>query len=325
MKRGRFITWEQLRVGIVVLVAAAMLVFGVYKLAKAANLLGRRYKLVAFVPNANGLRVGGAVTVAGQLVGSVESIDFLPADNDTTRNLRIVVQLDQRIEQQVRADSRARLRTQGLLGDRVFDISPGTTHTNVLRPGDTITVVPTVEYEQVIQQASGAVGDVVELTHDLHGITAGIVRGDGTIGQLVTSRGLYDQLNATLTRTNALLTNMQNPHGTIGRLMTDPALYENLTRTSAALDTLVGQVSRSEGTLGKLLRDDTLYVRLVNVAAGADSLVKLMTRGNGVVPRLLTDQASYDNLNKALTELNAILEDVRKNPQKYTRGLIKVF
>ena len=325
MKRGTFITLEHLRVAAVVLVALAVLFLGGYKLAKAANLLGKKYQLVAFVPSANGIRVGGAVTVAGQLVGSVRSIDFLPVDNDTTRNLRIVVQVDERVKQQVRADSRARLRTQGLLGDRVFDISPGTARASALRAGDTIVVSPTVEYEQIIQQASGAVGDVVTLTHDLRGITGGIVKGEGTVGQLVTNRSLYDQLFATLQRTNALLVSMQNPRGTVGRLMNDPALYNNLTRTTASLDSLVGQVARSEGTVGKLLHDDTLYVRLTGIVANADSVVKLMTRGNGVVPRLLTDQASYDNLNKALSDLTAILEDVRRNPQKYTKGLIKLF
>jgi phospholipid/cholesterol/gamma-HCH transport system substrate-binding protein len=325
MKRGSIITWEQLRVAGVVLVSMAILLFGGYKLAKAANLLGKKYQLVAFVPTANGIRVGGAVTVAGQLAGSVSEIEFLPIDNDTTRNLRLVVELDEHVRDQVRADSRARLRTQGLLGDRVFDISPGTLRTGALRPGDTITVAPTVEYDQIIQQASGAVGDVVGLTHDLRNITGGIVKGEGTVGQLVTNRNLYDQLAGTLERTNALLGRMQNPNGTIGRLMSDPALYNTLTRTTASLDTLVGQIARSEGTVGKLLKDDSLYLRLVGVASGADSVVKLMTRGNGVVPRLLNDQAAYDNLNRTLVELNAILEDVRRNPQKYTKGLVKVF
>ncbi len=325
MKRGSIITWEQVRVVSVTLVALLILVFGGYKLAKAANLLGRKYELVAFVPSANGLRVGGAVTVAGQLAGSVKRIDFLPVDNDTTRNLRLVVEVDEDVQQQVRGDSRARLRTQGLLGDRIFDISPGTARTGYLRANDTIVVAPSVEYDQIIQQASGAVGDVVGLTHDLRGITGGIVAGEGTIGQLVTNRGLYDTLNGTLSRTNALLVRMQNPNGTIGRLMTDPVLYNNLTRTTASLDSLVGQVASSNGTLGKLLRDDTLYAQLVSVTASADSIAKLMTRGNGIVPRLLNDQATYDALNKSLVELNAILEDVRRNPQKYTKGLIKLF
>jgi phospholipid/cholesterol/gamma-HCH transport system substrate-binding protein len=107
--------------------------------------------------------------------------------------------------------------------------------------------------------------------------------------------------------------------------MNDPALYNNLTRTTGSLDSLLGQIAHSDGTIGKLLRDDSLYTRLVGVASGADSLVKLMTRGNGLAARLLTDQESYDNLNKTLSQLNAILEDVRKNPSKYTKGLIKVF
>jgi len=325
MKRGSIITWEQVRVAAVVLVALLIIGIGGYKLAEAANLLGRKYELVAYVPSANGIKVGGAVTVAGQLAGAVKRIDFLPVDRDTTRNLRLVIELDDDLRQQVRGDSRARLRTQGLLGDRVFDISPGTPQTSPLRPGDTVVVMPTLEYDQIIAQASGAVGDVVGLTHDLRGITGGITRGEGTVGQLVTNRGLYDELTRTLDRTNRMLAGMQNPNGTVGRLMNDPTLYNNLTRTTASLDSLLGQVARSEGTVGKLLRDDTLYTRLVGVASGADSLVKLMTHGNGIAARLLTDQAAYDNLNTTLARLNAILEDVRKNPGKYTKGLIKVF
>ena len=325
MKRGSIITWEQVRVAAVVLVALLIIGIGGYKLAEAANLLGRKYELVAYVPSANGIKVGGAVTVAGQLAGAVKRIDFLPVDRDTTRNLRLVIELDDDLRQQVRGDSRARLRTQGLLGDRVFDISPGTPQTSPLRPGDTVVVMPTLEYDQIIAQASGAVDDVVGLTHDLRGITGGITRGEGTVGQLVTNRGLYDELTRTLERTNRMLAGMQNPNGTVGRLMNDPTLYNNLTRTTASLDSLLGQVARSEGTVGKLLRDDTLYTRLVGVASGADSLVKLMTHGNGIAARLLTDQAAYDNLNTTLARLNAILEDVRKNPGKYTKGLIKVF
>src|SRR5919112_36205 len=104
MKRGTFITWEHVRVVAVVFIALAVLLFGGYKLAKAANLLGKKYELIAFVPSANGIRVGGAVTVAGQLAGSVSEIEFLPVDNDTTRNLRLLVELDEHVREQVRAD-----------------------------------------------------------------------------------------------------------------------------------------------------------------------------------------------------------------------------
>ena len=40
---------------------------------------------------------------------------------------------------------------------------------------------------------------------------------------------------------------------------------------------------------------------------------------------LLKNEALYEQLTKTVTDLNAILEDVRKNPRKYTKGIISVF
>ena len=174
MKRATFITWEQLKVGGMILLALAILTVAVVKLGEAANLFSKRYRLVVLLPSANGLRVGGTVTVAGQLAGTVASIDFLPPDADTTRNLRVIVEVDQSLQQQVREDSRARLRTLGLLGDKIVDISPGTPRYAVLPPNDTLQVEPALDYEAVLLQASSAVTDMVQLTgpqghHRRHG------------------------------------------------------------------------------------------------------------------------------------------------------------
>ena len=80
MKRSSFITWEQLKVGAVILVALAVLGVAIYKLGQAANLFSRRYELLVLVPNASGLRDGGAVFVAGQLAGTIKAIEFLPVE-----------------------------------------------------------------------------------------------------------------------------------------------------------------------------------------------------------------------------------------------------
>ncbi|HEX2780646.1 MAG TPA: hypothetical protein VHM30_14170 [Gemmatimonadaceae bacterium] len=53
--------------------------------------------------------------------------------------------------------------------------------------------------------------------------------------------------------------------------------------------------------------------------------MKMLTSGKGTAGKMLADQQLYDQLNKTLTDLNAILADVRKDPKKYTRGMIKVF
>jgi phospholipid/cholesterol/gamma-HCH transport system substrate-binding protein len=325
MKRSPTITWDQLRVGLVIAIAVAVLGVALYKLGQSTNLFAKRYPLIAYLPDASGLKVGGQVTVAGQVVGTVEKIDFLPVDVDTTRNLRLTLTVDAAVREQIRRDSRGRLRSLGLLGDKAFDITPGTPRSVALADNDTVAIVLALDYEAVIAQASSAVTDVVALTRDMRAITSGIVKGQGTIGQLVTNRALYDNLNGTLGRANQMLARFQNPDGTVGRLLDDPALYERMVGLIRSTDSLVVSVNNSKGTVGLLLRDTTLYRNMVGVARGADSLMRTLNSSNGTVGKLLTDQTLYDELNKLVTDLSAILADVRRDPSRYMKGLVKVF
>jgi phospholipid/cholesterol/gamma-HCH transport system substrate-binding protein len=325
MKRATRISWEELRVGLVILVAAAAGVFAMFELGEAANLFTSRYHLVAFLKNSKGLVKGAAVTIDGQIAGSIEKIEFLPISNDTTRNLKITVAIDRRLQPQVRGDSRATLQSLGLLGDKVFNISSGTAKFSVLQPGDVVPLAASLDYDQVIEQAGTAVTDMVALTQDLKSISGSIIKGEGTMGQLVTNRSLYDALTGTLQQTNTLLARLQDQHGTIGHLIDDPTLYENLTSAIASMDSLTTALSSRQSTLGRLLRDDTLYNHMVSVAVGADSLVKSVEAGNGFAGKMLRDQQLYDQLLKAVTDLNGVLADVKRDPTRYTKGLVRVF
>lgn len=325
MRRSEIITKDALRVGALAIVALAVLTYAIIKLGRAAHLFTTRYQLVAFVQNANGLREGGEVTVAGQLAGAISRIEFLPVDMDTLRNLRVTVEVDETMRQQIREDSRVTLRTQGLLGDRYFDISPGTPRYRPLHAGDTLRLGNSLDYEQMIQRAGLVLTDVQALTHDLRNITASIAQGQGTVGQLLTNRDLYDRLNGALTQTSRLLQRLQNPNGTVGRLLDDPQLYLNLTQMVAQVDTLVTRINSGKGTAGKLLQDDSLYTNLVTVTARADSLVNAISRGNGTAGKLLSDTQLYDQLVAAVAHLNEILADVKKNPGRYTHKAITIF
>ena len=311
------------------LVALAIIAVAILKLGQAANLFSKRYTLISFVPNTAGLREGGQVTVAGQLAGSVKSIEFLPVDTDTLRNLKIVVEVDRKVQQQIRRDSEGTLKTLGLLGDKVFDITPGTPQYAALNPGDTIRLGVAADYEAVLAQASGALDQVVTLTGSLQKVADGVTSGQGTLGQMVTNRQLYDNLNATLANSNALMVRLQNPRGTLGQLLNDPSVYNSLNRMLSSADTVVTQlgagVNSPNGTLGKLMRDDQLYNRLLSAVTGVDSLVGTMQRGNGTMSKLFTEDEMYTQLLQAVTNLNTVLVDVRRDPRRYTKGFISVF
>jgi phospholipid/cholesterol/gamma-HCH transport system substrate-binding protein len=118
---------------------------------------------------------------------------------------------------------------------------------------------------------------------------------------------------------------LQRPTGTFGLLLDDPTLYLRLSSVTAQMDTVLRQMHSQQGTLGRLLYNDTLYVRMLGAAARADSLLALLTNSDGFAARMLNDQEMYDRLNKSLTDLNEILRDVRQNPRKYTKGMVKLF
>jgi phospholipid/cholesterol/gamma-HCH transport system substrate-binding protein len=324
MRRSSFITWDQLKVGVMILVALVILAFAVLRIGQAGNLFGKRYRLVSFIANASGLRIGGPVSVAGRLAGTIKDIQFLAPDQDTTRNLRVIMEVDRSVRNQVRADSRAKIATMGLLGDKIIDISVGTPKYRPLHEGDTLLVVPSTDYEAVVRQASGAIAEVVSLTRDLKKVTSGITSGQGTLGQLVTNRQLYDQLNSSLAQMNALMTRLENPRGTLGRLLDDPQLYNSLNRAVASADSVMRQINGGNGSLSKFLRDDTLYTHLVRVVTRADSLVGVMSNGNGTMQKLFTDEQLYDQLVKTVTELSNVLVDIRRDPKRYTKQAIQV-
>jgi phospholipid/cholesterol/gamma-HCH transport system substrate-binding protein len=331
MKRPKFLTWEDLRVGVMIVVALAIVGVAMFALGRSANLFSKRFELVAFVADASGLRVGGPVTVAGTLAGTIKEIEFLPVDADTTRNLRILISVDAKMQDQVRGDSRASVRTMGLLGDKVINILPGTPTAPMLAAGDTLIVLPGVDFDAMLTKAAGAMDDVVALATDLRRITDGLVKGKGTIGQLLTDATLYNQLNGTLVRTNAMLARVQNSEGTFAKLLEDPALYNKMVASVTSLDSLVIAFRNPNGTLGKMVNDTVLYTTFVtttkhfeSIAVSADSLMKKLAAGGGTAGKMLNDDQLYDSLHKLVTDLSAMLADMRRDPKRYLQGVITI-
>lgn len=332
MKRSSFITYDQLKVGSLIFIGILLIGVALYKLGKAVNLFSKRYELQAYLKEAGGLRVGGSVMVAGQLAGTIKEITLLPVDMDTSRNVRLVVGIDQKLQEQVRGDSRARVKTLGLLGDKIIDISPGTPKTSPLQNGDTLKVSEALDYEQVLTKAASAVDDVVGLAHDMRALTKSLVSGKGTIGQLLTNPALYNQLESTLGRTNALLARVQNSNGTLSRFLDDPRLYDQMVSAVGGVDSMLVSMRSRNSTLGRLITDSTMYSQAVStmqsftaIAANADTLVKNMAAGKGMLGKALTDDQLYTSLQKLIDDFSALVADIRKDPSRYTRGLVKIF
>jgi phospholipid/cholesterol/gamma-HCH transport system substrate-binding protein len=319
MRRGSPVTWEQVRAGVLILAGLALLSAAVFMVGDTGDVFGRRYRLVTLVGSAAGLVPGASVQLAGQTVGQVDHIDLIPPGDRPSSGEAVAVwmEVDEGVREQIRRDSRAQIRTQGLLGDRLIDIRPGTVDAPVLQPGDTVPSAASVDYDALIAEGAEAVGRLVDVTRDLSELTEGLLAGEGSLGRLVTDDQLYDRTVTLASRLDSLLAAATNPSSPVMRMLRDSTLYAALRSAAASLDTVAGQAARGEGTLGRLLTSDSLWTALHGSAARTDSLLGALLAGEGSAGRLLTDEGLYEEMLKTLVDLNALLSAVRENPEKY--------
>lgn len=319
MRRGTPLTWEQLRVGVLVLGGLAVGALALVLVGRTGNVFGDRYELVTLVPSAAGLVPGAAVQLAGQTVGQVDRVDLIPVEQRPSSGEAVALWLNVNVDvrDQIRTDSRAQVRTQGLLGDRLIDISPGSAGQRVLRAGDTLAAAPPVDYDALIAEGASAVGDLVEVTRNLSELTQGVLAGEGTLGRLVTDAGLYDRLTGVAASMDTLLAAAAQPDGPMMRMLRDDSLYLSMRKTVAALDSTTARVARGEGTVGRLLSDDSLYASLLSTVERTDSLLARVESGDGTFARMLDDPQMYEEMLKTVVDLGALLEQVREDPERY--------
>ena len=309
--------------GVFLIVALALLAYAVYRVGDLFDVFADRYTIVTLVTRADGLLEGAPVTLAGQRVGQVTSIEFLPLDSRKEK-LSIELSINRDISEHVRADSYARIRTQGLLGDRFVDITPGTPGAPIVQPGDTIPGIDPVDMEELLATANTALIQIQGLVTDLRGITGTLLAGEGTLGRLLVEDALYARMVGATSQLELLLAEVRANDGTLGRMIRDPALYEALLGAVARIDSLTGLALAGEGTLGRLLRDDSVYVGLLGVIGRADTTLAglgnslgALTDGEGTLHRLLGDPTLYEQLLKAVIDLQILINDIRLNPKRF--------
>lgn len=319
MRRGTPLTWEQLRVGLLILVGLGIGALALVLVGRTGNVFGERYRLVTLVRSAAGIVPGAAVQLAGQTVGQVDRVDLIPVEErpGSGEAVALWLDVDVRVQDQIRTDSRAQVRTQGLLGDRLIDISPGGAASRVLASGDTLAAAAPVDYDALIADGAQAVGDLVEITGNLSELTRGVLEGQGMLGRLVTDSLLYAELLGVASSMDRLLGAAAEPDGPVMRMLSDDSLYVSMRRTVDALDSTTARVARGEGTVGRMLVDDSLYAALLTTVGRTDSLLARVEAGEGSIGRMLEDPRLYEELLRSVVDLGTLLDDVRGDPRRY--------
>jgi phospholipid/cholesterol/gamma-HCH transport system substrate-binding protein len=305
MDPHRHIRWAELRVGLLVLASAAVFIFILAVVGSNIKLFTPQYTLKLFVPNIESLVNGSMVTLAGRKVGFVDDMRFAKVNGQN--GVEVDLRIDKSFQGQITDQSQAIIRTIGLLGDKYVDISLGREGERALNEGEYLKTISGVDFELFTSKLNTSFDDFAATLASMKRITKRLDEED--IGKFV--RSMNNVVHA--------LTAQQ---GSAGKLIYDPRLYNQLNSVADNLQALTTDLKGGKGTLGKMIVDTTLYHTLSTFSSRSDSLVDRLMH-SGTAGKLLTDEQLYTDLTKLIKELNALITDIRVNPDRYVQ--VKIF
>ena len=314
MRERYILPWRDLRLGIFFIVSTVVLSGFLLIVGTNRRIFERTYELRLYLSNAQGLSEGSMVSLSGLEIGRVSELEFVR--QDTARVLRVDLTMSSKYREHITASSVATIRTLGVLGDKFVDVSLGSPTEPPLREGSALPVAGEIDWAATFQRAIDMMDDMQVFLRNATETMASLQRGEGTLGVLLEDEAAADRMRETVANLSAVTRELREGRGTAGRLLSDPETFHKLDAILTRLDHLTAEADSGGGALARILGDEELGDHLHGFIAGSDSLVSAVRKG-GTTARLLEDDALYADMTLALTELKALLEDIRRNPRRY--------
>ncbi len=299
--RSRYVTWAELRVGILVTVSVLILTIVIVVLGQKTNIFTRKYTLKTILSRVEGLTVGAPVWLAGVEVGNVKKIKFIELSEGG--RIEVLLSINRSVMELIREDSVAIITSKGLLGDKIIYITVGSKDKKHIEPGGTLPSGEFTDFATVLEKLSSAISKLSDLSERINAITV--------------------ELNKISHKTETVVSKIESGKGTLGKLISDEEIYNNLKNAAKNLNSVVADINSERGFIGKLLKDPALYERLNKASDRMNSFVEKLDKGDGTLGRLANDEKLYKDLEETTTSLKELIKDIKENPKKYLT--IKVF
>ncbi|MBW4362266.1 MlaD family protein [Flavobacterium taihuense] len=184
-------TWK---LGMFVTVGLILFVGTIYFVGKQKNLFGSTFTLQSQFKTVTGLKVGNNVRFSGINIGTVSEIELI---TDSAVVVKLVIKDE--VRHFIKTDAKASIGSDGLMGDKVLTISPGTTSKNAVKDNATIASLKAIEIEDIMKGVKTTVDNAAVITDQLAEFSFKINNGKGTLSKLLMDEQMGNRLDATMT------------------------------------------------------------------------------------------------------------------------------
>ena len=183
-----------IKTGIFITVGILFFIAGIYFIGKRQRLFSNVFKINGVFKHVSGLQVGNNVRFSGINVGTVEKIEII---SDTTVKVDMI--LDESTHQFIKKDSRAVIGSEGLMGNKTVNISPGSAEQPAISEGGTILTGQPIDADEILLKLKTTADNAASISGDLALIMNNISQGKGTIGKLFMDTTMANTLDQTIT------------------------------------------------------------------------------------------------------------------------------
>jgi phospholipid/cholesterol/gamma-HCH transport system substrate-binding protein len=328
------VSLNQLRVGIFVLVSIVILIFLILNASGDINPFSKKLHLKARFNDANGLREGSEVRLAGVRVGKVDKITLLPPSTiPNAQRVEVLMEINSTIDgrpasERIRQDSTAQQGSSSLLGNEMLiNISPGTALGQPVKDYDVLPSSSSNTINDFATSGTDLAQRLSKLSDQISLIVKDVQDGKGTVGRLFNDEALYNNLNATVRETEDVMRQIRSGNGSAGRFVNDPALYNNANEIALQLRKIAEDLRAGRGSAGKLLTSDELYNRINRTADRLDrsvdqinDIITDINAGHGTLGKLIKDEQMYNDARAAIARFNTTAERVDNMVAAAQRG-----
>lgn len=292
-------------VGIFIFLGLAIFILTVLTLGSQKKTFEKSITAKTYFGNVNGLQKGNNVWFSGVKVGTIKKV-ALQANG--------MVEVDMSIEEQsvkfIPRDAKAKLSSDGLIGNKIIEIFGGNVNGEKLQSGDVLKNDKLLSTDDIMNTLSKNNDNLFAITNDFKLVSSQIASGKGSVGKLLTDETLYNQLNAAtlilkkasqnldqLSSNVTAYTAKLNNRGTLANdLVTDTIIFSKLRSTISQLQ----QVAVSS---------DSVMNNLKMTSTTLDNGVKNLNEGlnnkNTPAGMLLHDQQAANNIKLTLKNLQS--------------------
>jgi phospholipid/cholesterol/gamma-HCH transport system substrate-binding protein len=289
---------SEIKVGLLVVISFILFVIGIFVVSDVRSLWDKKKTLVILFQYADGITAGSPVWYAGFEVGGVKDIRLAPGIAD-----RIAITVRISPDARVRKDSRAEIRSLGMMGAKYVEISPGSPGSPELASGDVLEGTSPASLSEIIETGGKVASGLVDLVQEAKEFVYEV-------------RNEY-KVKETIQNANALLVQVKEHTVDLGPIMKD--IRQVSGQGGKELVALIREVRDTNRDVQKRLATiETELTRTLEQAGRGFSEAEQAVKGfHSILDSNEDNIASLiSHLNETSRHLEALSEDIRLHPWK---------